>query len=358
MLGLLKDDDTKVKRAIFKGIYEDNLSLIGKKGSSQKRTRTGALMKSSVVLGSLFFFFVLGGLDSSDTANIREANVIFTHSNSEAHEDTKRHVPAGDAELCRLHSDSVFADASTPVWDIFGFTIQTIIIDPGHGGEDPGAVGAMGSQEKDITLDVSRRLRDKLAQYKNYRILMTREEDITVPLKDRIAFANNHNADLYVSVHVNSIPRKRINIIETYYFGAYSDEETLRIAERENEGSAYTLNAYRNLVQKLCNTMKFQESKELATSIQYSLYGNMRKSNKDVLDYGIKTAPFVVLLGVDVPSVLVETSCLSNQSEEKKLNVERYREDIATYLEKGIVTYLNNKSNKDEVTYAARRVER
>jgi len=358
MSGLFKRDDTKVKRAILKEIYEENLFLIGKKGRSKRRNRMGALMKSSVVFISLLIFFVLGGLDSSDTANVREVPVNSLNSTPEGKKDTKIYVPACDTDFYMSNSDSLFVNGGAPVWDIFGFTIKTIIIDPGHGGEDPGAVGAMGTQEKDITLDVSRRLRDRLAKYKNYRILMTRENDATVPLKDRIAFAKNHDADLYVSVHVNSIPKKRINIIETYYFGAYSDEETLRLAERENEGSEYTLNAYRNVIQKLCNTMKFQESKELATSIQGSLYGNMRKSNKNVLDYGIKTAPFVVLLGVDVPSVLVETSCLSNQSEEKALNLESYREDIATYLEKGIVTYLNNKSNKGEVSYAARRVER
>jgi len=358
MLSLFERDDTKVKRAILRGIYEDNLFLIGKKGGSKKHNRMSAIMKSSVVFVSLFILFVLGGLDSSDTANVREVNMNSTNSSPEGKKDAKKYIPAYDTGLYMSNCDSLFGNASTPVWDIFGFKVKTIIIDPGHGGEDPGAVGTMGTQEKDITLDVSKRLRARLAKYKKYRILMTRENDVTIPLKDRIEFANNHNADLYVSVHVNSIPKKRINIIDTYYFGAYADEETLRLAERENEGSEYALNAYRNVIQKICNTMKFQESKKLATLIQQSLYGNISKSNKNVLDYGIKTAPFVVLLGVDVPSVLVETSCLSNQAEEKKLNLESYREDIATYLEKGIVTYLNNKFNKGEVNYAARKVER
>ena len=100
--------------------------------------------------------------------------------------------------------------------------------------------------------------------------------------------------------------------------------------------------------------MKYQESKKLATSIQKSLYGNISKSNKDILDYGIKTAPFVVLLGVDVPSVLTEISCLSNEEEEAKLNYESYREAVATYLEEGVVRYLNNNFDKGETKYAAR----
>jgi N-acetylmuramoyl-L-alanine amidase len=357
MLSFLERDDIKVKRAILKGIYEDNLFLIGKKSGSKKHNRMSALMKSSVVFVALFIFLVLGGLDSSDTANVREVHTNATNSSPDDVRDAKRATLSGDTPYMS-NSDSLFADTSTPAWDVFGFKVKTIVIDPGHGGDDPGAVGAMGTREKDITLDVSRRLRERLASYKKYRILMTRESDVTVPLKDRIEFANSHAADLYISVHVNSIPRKLINIIETYYFGAYSDEETLRLAERENEGSEYTLNAYKNVIQKICNTMKFQESKKLATSIQHSLYGNMSKNNKNVLDYGIKTAPFVVLLGVDVPSVLVETSCLSYEGEEKKLNAGRYREDIAAYLEKGIVTYLNTKSNKGEVSYAARKIER
>jgi N-acetylmuramoyl-L-alanine amidase len=358
MLALLKGDDTKVKKAILKGIYEDNLSLSGKRSGSKKRNRMSGIMKCGAALVSLFVFFVLGGLDSSDTANVRGVSVNPAISNPKLHDDPRSHIPAIDTGLYVSGDDALFVNAATPAWDVFGFRVKTIIIDPGHGGEDPGAVGAMGTQEKDITLDVSGRLRDRLAKYGNYRILMTREHDVTVPLKDRIEFANSHNADLYISVHVNSVPKKRINIIETYYFGTNADEETLRLAERENEGSEYALHAYRNVIQKICNTMKFQESKELAASIQRSLYGNMSRRDKSVLDYGIKTAPFVVLLGVDVPSVLVETSCLSHEGEEKKLNSWRYREDIATYLEKGIVMYLNNKSNKGEVSYAARSVER
>jgi len=354
MFGKLKRDDAKVKRAMLKGIYEDNLFLIGQRSQSKKHNPMGGVMKGVVIFIAFFIFLVLGGIDSSDTANVRKAALPLTHSRQAVHDPLESKLPACDTDPYMSESEALLVNASAPAWDVFGFKVKTIIIDPGHGGEDPGAVGAMGTREKDITLDVSRRLRERLASYQDYRILLTRESDVTVSLKDRIEFADRHDADLYISVHVNSIPRKRINIIETYYFGAYSDEETLRLAERENKGSDYTLHAYRNVIQKICNTMKFQESKELATAIQRSLYGNMSKYNKNVLDYGIKTAPFVVLLGVEVPSVLVETSCLSHEGEEKKLNSERYRDDIAAYLEKGIVAYLNTKSNKGEVSYAAR----
>jgi N-acetylmuramoyl-L-alanine amidase len=215
----------------------------------------------------------------------------------------------------------------------------------------------MLTKEKDLTLDVAKRLRDRLSKFRNYQILMTRESDVTVSLNERIDFANNHNADLYISIHVNYVPKKPINIIETYYFGTYTDEETLRLAEKENEGTEYTLSAFRNVIQKIGNTMKFHESKKLATSIQQSLFGNISKRNKDILDHGIKTAPFVVLLGVDVPSVLTEISTLSNEDEESKLNIDSYRAEIASYLEEGIVRYLNNNFKKGETRYAARRAE-
>jgi N-acetylmuramoyl-L-alanine amidase len=338
---------------MLKGIYEDNLIMIGRKSRNDRYKKMNIIMKSGVVMVFMIIFLMMGRFDSSDLANVGEGNATLTGIGLSANANLK-YIPVPQGSMKLSNFGSMFADSMEPVWNIFGFKVRTIIIDPGHGGEDPGAIGKMGTMEKDITLDVAKRLRDKLSKFKNYQILMTRETDVTVPLNDRIEFANDHHADLYVSIHVNYVPRKPINIIETYYFGSYTDEETLRLAQKENEGTEYTLSAYRDIIRKIGNTMKYQESKKLATSIQRSLYGNISKSNKDILDYGIKTAPFVVLLGVDVPSVLTEISCLSNEEEESKLNFESYREAVATYLEEGVVRYLNNNVDKGEAKYAAR----
>jgi N-acetylmuramoyl-L-alanine amidase len=235
--------------------------------------------------------------------------------------------------------------------NIFGLKIKTIVFDPGHGGEDPGTSGEFGTKEKDITLDIAKRLRLRLSRYDGYCVLLTRTEDETLSLESRIEFANSHKADLYVSIHVNNIPNKPYSIIETYYFGPNTDRSALSLAEKENSGAQYTINDFKAMVQKINNTLKYQEAKVLARSIQRNLYGNIHRDNDNIHDYGVKMAPFIVLLGVDMPSVLTEVTCLSNREEEKKLRNEDYREDIARYMEEGIIQYLQIKNNpiKSEV---------
>ena len=213
----------------------------------------------------------------------------------------------------------------------------------------------MGTREKDITLDIAKKLRDRLEKNKDYQILMTREEDITLSLEDRIEFANSIKADLYISIHVNYIPSRPINAIETYYFGPHTDRASLKLAEKENMGSQYTLSDFNEIIKKIENTLKTQESILLARSIQNSLYKNIKKQNRSSVNFGTKTAPFIVLLGVDVPSILTEVTCLSNRREEEKLNNEQYREEIAGFLEEGINNYLVKNKVKREVHYAAKR---
>jgi N-acetylmuramoyl-L-alanine amidase len=230
---------------------------------------------------------------------------------------------------------------NVPLSHMLGLKIRTIMIDPGHGGTDPGTLGKTGTMEKDIALDIAKRLKAHLVQSGWTHALLTREDDSFVPLQKRVALAGEAKADLFISIHLNYLPRKPINIIETYYFGPSDDKETLRLAEQENAGSEYGLSDFREIMEKLAKTMKLQESKEFAKSIQANLFLNSRKHKGNVQNYGVKRAPFVVLLGVDVPAVLAEVSCLSNEEEEQELNTETHRENIATYLAAGIFDYLN-----------------
>jgi N-acetylmuramoyl-L-alanine amidase len=180
---------------------------------------------------------------------------------------------------------------------------------------------------------------------------MTRENDVTLPLNKRVALAQSYKADLFVSIHINYLPSRPTNIIETYFFGSPSDDTTLKLAERENADSQYRLSDFRKIIEKIGDTLKYQESKKLAASIQKSLFLNISKEDGNVQNKGIKTAPFLVLLGVDVPAVLTEVSCMSNSKEEIELNNETHRENIAHYLETGILDYLN----KGEAIYEAKR---
>jgi N-acetylmuramoyl-L-alanine amidase len=223
---------------------------------------------------------------------------------------------------------------------LFGLDVKTIVIDPGHGGKDPGAIGIRGTQEKDITLDVSRRLKQRLIAKGPYKVLLTRDSDQTVSLAQRVEFAKDSKADLFISVHVNSLPNRSVNVIETFYFGPPLTSEILQLAEQENKGSHFTIGELNKIVQDIGNTLKRQESAMLAAAIQESLFLNIRKHDEQVLDVGIKMAPFVVLSGTDVPSVLVEISCLTKEEEEIKLTSAEYREKIASYIEDGIIRYM------------------
>ena len=225
--------------------------------------------------------------------------------------------------------------------NLFGLSVKTIVIDAGHGGHDPGTVGEMGTLEKNVTLDVARRLKVKLEQKSSYRIMLVRDEDVFVPIDQRAAFANSQATDLFVSIHVNYLPYTSSNAVQTYYFGLYQDVHTRKLAERENAGSQYTLSQFENVVRNMQDAIKLQESKALAHSIQSTLLNHDRNLKQKVLDTGVRAAPFVVLLGVKAPSVLVEIANLSSRQAEQELHTERYRDEIASYVAAGITDYLN-----------------
>jgi len=231
---------------------------------------------------------------------------------------------------------------------LFGLSVKTIVIDPGHGGRDPGAIGKAGTYEKDIALEIGIRLQERLKAHEKYNVLLTRSTDQSVSLRKRVEYANNNFADLFISIHVNYFPSEKVNFVETYYFGPTSDRKTEKLAEQENANSHYVYAEFKDMIQKIGDTMKFQESKELAASVQHSLYKEIRKISTSSTNHGIKPAPFVVLLGLDAPSILTEVTSLNNQAEEKRLNSPAYRDKIAKFLEKGIVSYLNKKATLGE----------
>jgi len=233
------------------------------------------------------------------------------------------------------------ADDRVRLSALFGLQVKTIVIDPGHGGHDPGAIGTLGAQEKEITLDVALRLKERLVKQGRYNVMLTRDGDQSLSLADRVAFARQHKADLFISVHVNSLPDQRLHVIETYYFGPPLSSETLRLAEQENKESGYALGEIDAIVEDIGSTVKRQESARLAAAIQASLFRNVKSEDAKVRNMGIKMAPFVVLSKVDVPSVLVEISCLTKATEEAKLKSSEYREKVAAYMEEGIAAYLD-----------------
>ncbi len=233
---------------------------------------------------------------------------------------------------------------------VFGLGVKTIMIDPGHGGAALGAVGKGGTAEKSLNLDIARRLKAALERDTDYRILMTREDDREVSLKGRVDLANESKADLFISLHVNALPSKPIDIVETYYFGPTKDRQTLELAAEVNEGSDYSYSEYAEVIREIANQLKYQESRRLARLVQDSLYRSVRQRKPDVQDFGVKRAPFLVLLGVDMPGVLVEVACLSNTGAEERLKDPAYRETIAQSIRDGILRYLGARTRRSGVS--------
>lgn len=340
-----KKKERKVKNAILRGVYEDNLRII-KKQPPHIVSRNRSYFFEKIVLA--FFIILLIVLVNGNYVNlswVQEGQMTASLISQNFS------VQPVDNTVEPLEYKPFLNRPDTSLSHVFGLGIKTIMIDPGHGGTDTGAIGKMGTKEKDIVLDIAKRLRERLRKRNVYNIIITREEDITLPLKGRIELARSKKADLFVSIHLNYLPSKPINIIETYYFGLPSDAKTLKLAEKENAGSEYRLSDFQEIVWKMSDKLKLQESQKLATSIQKNLYVNSKKDGRNIHNFGVKMAPFVVLLGIDVPSVLVEVSCLSNRDEEAKLNTEDHRENIARYIESGILDYLN----KGEISHGSKK---
>ncbi len=219
-------------------------------------------------------------------------------------------------------------------------SMTTIVIDPGHGGKDPGALGHRGTEEKDITLKVALKLRDLLSRQRGVRILMTRERDEFIELGDRAKFANRHEADLFVSIHVNSHPQRSVKGIEIYHFGEAKDQRALEVAARENGTPLNNTGVgWEYLVADLLTAKKIEESLELAWTAKEAMVTNLN-GHYDLVDHGVKTAPFYVLRFTSMPSILAEIAYISNSGEEELLRTNRFTTLVAEALMEGVKSFL------------------
>lgn len=223
---------------------------------------------------------------------------------------------------------------------------RKIVIDSGHGGHDPGAVGPSGLYEKDIVLDIAKKLKKILLVNPLNKVFLTRETDVFIPLEERTAIANKKNADLFVSIHANANPRRRARGIETYLLNWTNDEEAMKVAARENAISLKKmkeLNSQMDVLtiikSDLMRANKRDESIKLAHYIQKSMVSTLNNESKNIVDLGIKQALFYVLFGAKMPSVLIEVSFISNPEEERLLSMESYRTRIAESIAEGINKY-------------------
>jgi len=234
-------------------------------------------------------------------------------------------------------------DGQSTLTRALGLKIGRIVIDAGHGGHDTGTIGPTGLMEKDLCLDVALRL-GKIIQQKlpGADIVFTRSDDTFIPLEDRTRIANEAKADLFISIHANSSPDHGARGIETYYLNMRGSPEAMAVAARENAVSQQGIHDLEEVVKKIARTEKIDESKELAEDVQDSLSKRIQKTVKPVKNRGVRKAPFVVLIGADMPSILTEISFLSNPSDEQLLKKPEYRQRVAEGLYQGVSDYLQS----------------
>ncbi len=224
-----------------------------------------------------------------------------------------------------------------------GLKIRTVVIDPGHGGHDPGAIGPSGLKEKDVVLKIAKRLRQRLIEEgKNFgieNVYLTRDNDRFIPLEERTAIAKKRKADIFISIHCNGAKTKKAHGIETYILGFTNDQTSLQLAARENATTTKGLHSLRNILKDYILSSKIEESQQLAGHVQKSIVQNVSIKYKYIKNKGVKKAPFVVLIGADIPSLLVETSFITNPREEKRLKTKAYIEKIVDGIILGIKQY-------------------
>ncbi|MFZ0959747.1 MAG: N-acetylmuramoyl-L-alanine amidase [Terriglobia bacterium] len=223
-----------------------------------------------------------------------------------------------------------------------GLKIGRIVIDPGHGGHDTGTIGPTGLEEKTVVLDVGLKLKKLLEQNTGCEVIMTRSDDTFIPLEERTAIANEKGADLFISIHANASRDESARGIETYYLNFTSNPDALEVAARENATSQEAVHELQDLIKKIAMTEKIEESQDFARQLQREVYTRVTMVSGAQRDRGIKKAPFVVLIGANMPSVLAEISFLTNPRDERLLKRSDYREKIAYALYEGILDYVKN----------------
>ena len=319
------------KLRLLKGAVQDNVDLLrGIRTDTRRRhsKNTRSWIWSPLLLAVLAFFW-------------QPSPVISTKPAAKP-QDSKAHLKEAPA-LAQSAAAEVQAPA-TPLHpldrSVIPLGIKRIVIDAGHGGKQPGAISESGVSEKDITLDIALRLH-RLLESASFEVLMTRHDDRTMMLDKRVAFANSNRADLFISIHINWTEPREIRPLETYFVGPSEDSATMKLASLENRESGYSLSEYRRVLEKIYIDARRDESRSLAKNVHAELYQSLKAVNPVLDNRGVRTAPFLVLVGTEMPAILVEVSTLSNEEEVELLIDPDYREKIALAVSRGINGYAN-----------------
>ena len=247
-------------------------------------------------------------------------------------------IPPDQLSKIGSNTDEIHASA---IAKQLALGVNTIVIDPGHGGKDPGALGYIkGVYEKDIVLSIAKKLAIKMRKKLKCNVILTRTKDIYLTLEERTAIANTKNADLFISLHCNAARNKKLTGIETFYLNLATDESAINVAARENATSRKNISDLQSILNDLMKNAKINESSRLSSMVQDHLVKGMSKKYSKIRNLGVKQAPFYVLLGATMPSILIETSFISNKTECKRLTSSAYQNALCDAIINGVKKYI------------------
>jgi N-acetylmuramoyl-L-alanine amidase len=329
----------RMKRRLLREAITENIDLIEGRRPSRRRGRRRSPLPATLALALPVLGLASLGLSGVEIEN------LFADQGMSGFSAWKipQTVTMGAAEDRVIHHSVPTTLDPT----VFPLTVERIVIDPGHGGEAAGTQTPNGLMEKEIVLDIGLRLRDLLLEH-GYQVSMTRTDDRDVSLEERVRFANQVEGDLFLSIHINWIETRHTRGVETYYLGPTEDPYLEQLARAENQNSGYSLADFRRLLQGVYETVRGDESRQLAQDVQLSIYRALRQVNPKLENRGVKTAPFVVLIGTQMPAILAEVSCLSNEEEAELLAKPHYRQYIAEALAAGLGRYADSLELEDD----------
>jgi N-acetylmuramoyl-L-alanine amidase len=348
----------RVKRQLLHDLVQQNVDLAEGRLPRTLRKRRRWTPATRIAAGILFAVILLG------SSRLISSRLVSSQSNRLVPE---RPAAPARAALSRAPGKvAAVAPASVPLpaaplqpvdAAVFPLAVRKIVVDAGHGGGSTGTRTPEGMLEKELTLDIAERLRRLLAQ-QSFEVVMTRESDHDVSLKERGALANRVGGDIFVSIHLNWIENRRSRGVETYYMGTTDDPYLNRLAASENRESGYSLTDMRRLLDRIYAGVRQEKSQKLAETVQSALFQSLGKVSPELQNRGVKTAPFIVLLTTDMPAILAEVSSMSNEGEARLLTKPLYRQYIAEALAKGIRSYAESVEETPEVAPAARKESR
>ncbi len=331
----------RIKRRMVRHVVDENVDLI--RGSRVAR-RSRRLSRLATTAKLIFLIGLPAGLVATSLV-LAEAAQGWLETSREA---LLRRAPAPSLAPSPWRVEPVVSEpfaldrsfpAPLPIdRKILPLMVRRVVLDPGHGGSSQGTEAPLGLVEKELTLDIARRLRE-LLEGASYEVVMTREEDAAVSLAERAERANRAGGDIFVSIHVNWFENRRARGVETYYLGPTDDPYLADLAAHENSDGGVPLAEFRDMLERVYADVRQDESRRLASAVQRSLYRSLRSINHAIENRGVKTAPFGVLVRTEMPAILAEVSCLSNEAEARRLVQPAYREYIAEALFEGLRNY-------------------